>query len=187
MNRIHRWYCRSDIWKKALEEEILPWALRGASLGGNILEVGPGPGLTTDLLRRRYDQITAIEIDRKLADSLRTRLEGTNVRVIEGDATKMPFADNSFSGAVSFTMLHHVPSHELQDRLLAEVYRVLKPGGVFIGTDSIGSLAFRLFHLFDTMVIVDPNSFGRRLESLGFTDVSVESARRMFRFCAKHP
>jgi len=46
--------------------------------------------------------------------SLRMRLKGSNVQVIEGDATEMPFADSHFSGAVSFTMLHHVPSRELQ-------------------------------------------------------------------------
>ncbi len=45
----------------------------------------------------------------------------------------MPFPADSFSGAVCFTMLHQVPSPALQDKLLAEVHRVLKPGAVFCG------------------------------------------------------
>ncbi len=166
---------------------IVPWALKGLDLGESVLEVGPGPGLTTDILRRRFSQVTSIEIDPKLADSLKRRLAGSNVRVIEGDATKMPFPDWSFTGAVSFTMLHHVPSPDLQDRLLAEVYRVLEPGGTFAGTDSTWSRAFQLFHLFDTMVVVEPGTFGKRLEAAGFGDVEVEAARKVFRFRAKRP
>ncbi|MBI3421788.1 MAG: class I SAM-dependent methyltransferase [Acidobacteria bacterium] len=187
MNRVHRWYCKSFLWKKVLHVGIVPWALKALDLGENVLEVGPGPGLTTDILRQQFSQVTSIEIDPKLADSLKHRLADTNVRVIEGDATKMPFEDQSFTGAVSFTMLHHVPAPALQDRLLAEVYRVLKPGGIFAGTDSTWSMAFQLFHLFDTMVMVEPDTFGKRLEAVGFRDVEVEVASKVFRFRAKRP
>lgn len=182
MNRIHRWFCKSSVCQRELSNSILPWTLDGVDPGSNILEVGPGPGLTTDLLRQRFDKITAIEIDPELADSLKQRLEGTNVRVIEGDATEIPFQDRSFSGAVSFTMLHHVPSVKLQDRLLREVFRVLEPGGFFAGSDSVWSVAFQLFHLFDTLVPIDPRAFGKRLENVGFSDVRIDVERRKFRF-----
>ena len=185
MNGLHRWYCRSGLWKAALRKRILPWALEGAELGEAILEVGPGPGLTTDMLRRQYRQIASVEIDRQLAASLGRRLAGTHVSVATGDATALPFADRSFSGAVSFTMLHHVPSPALQDRLLAEVYRVLLPGSLFVGTDSRWSALFQLVHLRDTLVIVDPDTFGARLAAVGFTDVSVDVAKRAFRFRAR--
>src|SRR5262245_32232162 len=187
MNRLHRWLCKSDYWKKALADEIMPWALKGVDLGENLLEVGPGPGLTTDILRDQVPRMTSIEIDPRLVESLKQRLNGTNVTVVEGDATRMPFEDGSFTAAVSFTMLHHVPSAALQDRLIGEVFRVLQPGGVFAGTDSIWSRTFQLMHLFDTMVVVDPKSFGTRLEAAGFTDVSVRPAERSFKFRARHP
>ncbi len=48
MNRLHRWYCKSGHWKRAVEGQILPWALDGIDLGESVLEVGPGPGVTTD-------------------------------------------------------------------------------------------------------------------------------------------
>ena len=187
MNRFHRWFCRTSIWKKALANEIIPWALNDVELGDDVLEVGPGPGMTTDILRERTPRLTSIEIDPRLAVALRERLQGANVIVVEGDATAMPFADGSFSGAVSFTMLHHVPSPALQDRLLAEVYRVLKPGGVFAGSDSRWSVGFHLIHLWDTMVVVEPESFAARLAAAGFTDVSVKAAKRAFRFRARRP
>ena len=48
--------------------------------------------------------------------------------VVNADATSMPFETDRFSGAIGLTMLHHVPSAALQDRLFAEVARVLRPG-----------------------------------------------------------
>ena len=101
-------------------------------------------------------------------------MTGTNVTVVEGDATAMQFPEASFDTAVCFTMLHHVPSRALQDRLLAEAHRVLKPGGQFFGSDSTTSIRFRLFHVFDTCVPVEPDEFSARLEAAGFGDVEID-------------
>lgn len=187
MNLIHRWLCRSPMWRSALERKLLPWALERAELGRDLLEVGPGPGLTTDLLRKRVAHLTAIEIDPCLARPLKRRMEHTNVTVVEGDATAMPFEDRTFSAAVSLTMLHHVPSASLQDRLLAEVYRVLRPGGVFIGMDNTPSLAFSLIHISDTLVTVDPQTLGSRLECAGFGGIEIRMGRGRFCFRAIRP
>ena len=118
MNRIHHWYCRSTAWKRRVETELMPWALAGATLEEPALEVGPGPGVTTDYLRTRVRSLTALERDPVLAKKLRERFHNTNVRVIEGDATAMPFENGAFRTVFCFTMLHHVPSAELQDRVI---------------------------------------------------------------------
>lgn len=167
-----------------MQQSLLPWVLRDADLGSHALEVGPGPGLTTDLLRTRVPALTALEIDPTLATALRRRLAATNVTVVEGDGTAMPFPDATFTGAVSCTMLHHVPSPDLQNRLLTEVRRVLRPGAPFVGSDSTTSFVFRLAHLFDTMVLVDADTFAARLERAGFRDVSVKRGTGAFRFQA---
>lgn len=81
----------------------------------------------------------------------------------------MPFADATFSAAVCFTMLHHVPSPEAQDTLLAEVLRVLRPGAPFAGTDSTGrGIGFALLHVGDTNVPCRPDDLARRSLSSGF-------------------
>jgi SAM-dependent methyltransferase len=185
MNRLHRWYCQSNRWKRQLQNEILPWSLSGVHLGDDALEVGPGPGLTTDWLRRHSKRVTCIEVDFGLARSLGRRTANTNVSVQCGDATAMPYCDQAFTGAVSFTMLHHVPSPALQNRLFAEIYRVLKPEGVFAGTDSMPSLLMRAFHIGDSIVFVDPTSLSARLESVGFRDVKIEIGAGRFRFLAR--
>jgi SAM-dependent methyltransferase len=187
MNRVHRWLCRSSAWKRALERRIVPWALDAVELGDELLEIGPGPGLTTDLLRRRCARLTALELDDALASALARRLAGSGVRVVRGDATAMPFPDASFSAVVSMTMLHHVSSPDLQDRLLVQAHRVLRPGGTLAGTDNTGGLGFRLLHIRDTMVLVDPGTFGERLEKAGFRDAVVDVAKGRFRFRATRP
>jgi SAM-dependent methyltransferase len=185
MNWFHRQVCRSGRWRRRLERELLPWALQGVELGDDVLEIGPGPGLTTDLLRGRTQRLTALEVDATAAAALQNRLNGASVRVVHGDGAGMPFADGSFSGVVSFTMLHHVPTAELQDRLLTEARRVLRPGGVFAGFDGVGSFLFRLIHLGDTYNPVHPDTLGRRLQAAGFADVAVERAWGRFRFRAR--
>jgi SAM-dependent methyltransferase len=184
MNWFHQQVCGSGRWRRRLERELLPWALQGVQLGDDVLEIGPGPGATTELLRCRTLRLTALEVEATAAAALRKRLEGSGVRVIHGDGAAMPFADCSFSGVVSLTMLHHVPTAALQDRLLAEARRVLRPGGVFAGFDGVGSFLFRLIHIGDTYTPVNPGRLGRRLEAAGFTEVTVERTRVRFRFRA---
>jgi ubiquinone/menaquinone biosynthesis C-methylase UbiE len=186
MNRLHRWLCRSDRWRSTVAQR-LPWSIGDTDLGPNVLEIGPGPGLTTDKLRTWVPRLTALEIDPTLASSLSSRLKGSTVEIIEGDATEMPFADSEFSGAVSFTMLHHVPSQELQNKVLAEVLRVLKPGGFFVGSDSLQNWFMRVIHIGDTLVPVNPDTFGARLVSAGFEVLEVQKNLQAFRFRARRP
>jgi SAM-dependent methyltransferase len=61
-----------------------------------------------------------------------------NVEVVEGDATALPFDDARFSSVVGVTMLHHLHDAAAQDRLVANVRRVLRPGGVLCGSDNLG-------------------------------------------------
>ena len=187
MNLLHHWILNSSGWKRTVREEIVPWGLAGVDLGDDVLELGPGPGITTDVLRQSHRRLTCVEIDAKLANGLRQKFSHGNVQVVNGDATVLPFPDNSFSGAVAFTMLHHVPSPKLQNQILAEVWRVLRPGGVFAGTDSRWRLMMPIVHVFDTMVLVPPETMAARLQTAGFTDVAVETAKTRFRFCGRKP
>lgn len=175
MNPEHLEICASEGWRDVLRDLVLPYALAGARLGDDVLEVGPGPGMTTDLLRAEVPRLTAIEIDDELAADLAARLAGTNVEVVQGDATAMPFEDGRFTGAVSFTMLHHVPTADLQDRLFAEVARVLRPGAVFVASDSVASDELAALHVGDTYNPVDPGGVDARLRAAGFGAVEVRA------------
>jgi SAM-dependent methyltransferase len=184
---MHLDFLASPEWAEMLENELLPWVLAHAQLGDDVLEVGPGPGLTTDILRRHAPQVTAVELDGQLASALAARLEGTNVEVVHGDATDTGLPAGRFSAAACFSMLHHVPSAAVQDRLFAETARVLRPGGVLVGTDSRDLDFIRDFHVDDVFVPVDPATFPARLEAAGLTDVILEETEFEVRFRAVRP
>src|SRR6185295_16824208 len=90
MNKAHLVYCSSDEWADAVKRWIIPGALAGVELLGRVLEVGPGPGRTTEVLREMTPELTAVEIDTDLARSLAERLGGAGVRVVQGDGTALP-------------------------------------------------------------------------------------------------
>jgi ubiquinone/menaquinone biosynthesis C-methylase UbiE len=189
MNAEHLRLCSSQEWAATVDREILPWAIGASDLGDDALEIGPGPGLTTDRLRGMVGRLTAVEVDADLADALATRLAGTNVEVVHGDAAALPFADGRFSAATCFTMLHHVPSAAAQDRLFSELHRVLRGGGVLVGVDSLPSPEWLALHEDDTCVPIDPVDMPARLTRAGFVDIEVELSQphpsRRFRFAAK--
>jgi SAM-dependent methyltransferase len=180
MNWMHRRYCSSRRWAEHVRGELLPVDLAGVDLGDDLLEIGPGPGLTSEVLHTRVPRFTAIELDPPLAAALAQRLRDDHVEIVNGDATNMPFDDGRFSAAVCFTVLHHVPTDEMQDRLFSEVHRVLRPGGVFAGSDSRPGrdLRFHLLHVGDVKNLVDPTTLSARLRAAGFRTVEVGTRPR---------
>jgi SAM-dependent methyltransferase len=187
VNKEHLARCSSAEWAEAVQRWIIPWVLENVDLGDDVLEFGPGPGLTTDALRARVARLTAVEIHTDLATALSARLAGTNVEVVCADATQTPLAGGRFTGAVCLTMLHHVPSREQQDAVLAEAFRLLRPGGVLAGQDSLDSPDLRSLHHDDIYVPVEPSGLRARLEAAGFTAVRVDTNEYAVRFRATKP
>lgn len=186
MNLLHRRRCSSSDWAKLVADKLLPWSLRHVELGTRTLEIGPGYGATLRALLDRTDSLTAVEVDSSMADRL-NRLYGDRARIIHGDGASTGLPDDHFTSVVCFTMLHHVPSAELQDQLFAEAFRVLEPGGVFAGSDGVPALSFRLIHIADTYNPIAPAELPGRLEAAGFTDVHTKVAGGRQRWRAIKP
>ena len=113
MNLVHRKLCASAWWARQVGETLPGW-LEGLKLGDDVLEIGPGFGATTRVLVDRVPTLTSLEIDESSVQGLRAQF-GERVEIVHGDGTAMPFPDGRFSAVVCFTMLHHVPSAQLQD------------------------------------------------------------------------
>ncbi len=169
-----------------MQRKLLPWGLEGLHLGDDVLEIGPGFGATTRLLAQALPgRLTALELDERYCARLRRELPGA-AAVVQGDATSLPFDDGRFSAVVCFTMLHHIPGRDLQDKAFAECARVIRPGGIFAGTDSIGTgRLFRLIHVGDTLSLVDPDTTPERLAAAGLEDAEVTRGGGSFRFRAR--
>ena len=71
-------------------------------------------------------------------------------------------------------MFHHVPTVELQDRVLAEILRVLKPGGLLVASDSVASDDLAALHVDDIYNPIDPATLEGRLTTIGFVDIDID-------------
>ncbi len=173
MNNNHARVCPSPEWAAHMQEEVLPWLTAQANLGDDMLEIGPGPGAATQWLRHKVKRLTAVEVDADAAALLAANVAGSNVEIRTGDATRLSFPDDSFDSVGCFTMLHHVPTTASQNAILAQALRVLRPGGVLIGSDSLASNDLHHFHADDTYNPVDPASLLSRLQTLGFEKITI--------------
>jgi ubiquinone/menaquinone biosynthesis C-methylase UbiE len=173
MNENHAKLMPSPEWAAHIQDEVLPLATEGVELGADLLELGPGPGAATDWLRHRVGRLIAVEHEEEAVARLTGRFAGTNVEVVSGDAAALGFPDASFDTVATCTMLHHVPTRAQQDKVLAEAFRVLRPGGTFLGSDSLPSDGLHQFHEGDTYNPVEPAAFLTRLQVAGFAEITL--------------
>ena len=186
MNPDHEKLCSSPDWAAYLQSEILPVVTAGIRLGQGMLEIGPGPGAATTWLSQRVASLTALEADPAAAARLAALCPHGNVIIDTGDATQLPYGDESFDSVGSFTMLHHVPTAAAQYRILAEALRVLRPGGTLLGSDSLASDGLHHFHAGDTYNPVEPATLLVWLRTLGFSTVTI-TVDEVLKFTARKP
>jgi ubiquinone/menaquinone biosynthesis C-methylase UbiE len=186
MNPDHEKLCSSPDWAAYLRSEILPAVTAGTRLGTDMLEIGPGPGAATGWLCQHVASLTTLEADPAAAARLATRCPDDNVTIDTGDATQMPYDDESFDSVGSFTMLHHVATAAAQYRILAEALRVLRPGGTLLGSDSLASNDLHEFHAGDTYNPVEPATLLVWLRTLGFSAITI-TVDEVLKFTARKP
>lgn len=144
MSRFEAAFCRGRGWRVFAGRIVLPWALQGERLSGEVLEIGGGSGAMAARLLAATPgvRMTVTDYDEAMVASARARLAtfGDRVDVRRADATNLPFPDSRFDAALSFIMLHHVIDWEAA---VGEAVRVLRPGGVFVGYDLVASRVAR--------------------------------------------
>lgn len=179
MSAVERALCRSGPWRVLTRRLVLPWALAGVEMAGDVLELGSGSGsVAADLLRRFPSiRLTATDVDPAMVDTARLRLRSFGDRVVirQVDATALPFPTGSFDSVVSFIMLHHTLRWE---EVVGEAIRVLRPGGRFVGYDLVNSVPARTFHRLDRSDhrLVSADELSARLRESAVEDIRVEPA-----------
>ena len=114
--------------------------LGGRVEGGSVLELGCGRGVGAEIIldRFRAAELVAIDIDPDMVERARRRLaQRPGARVLRGDATEIDAPNRSFDAVFDFGAIHQMPDWPAA---LAEVSRVLKPGGRFFFEEVAGPL-----------------------------------------------
>ncbi len=114
-------------------EAVLMQRFGGRVEGGRVLEIGCGRGVGTEIIFERFGarEVHAFDVDPDMVARARRRLSGysaNRLTLIEGDAAAIKAEDASYDAVFDFGIIHHVPAWQ---RAVAEVARVLKPGGKF--------------------------------------------------------
>jgi ubiquinone/menaquinone biosynthesis C-methylase UbiE len=104
--------------------------------------------------------------------------------VVQGDASALPFPENTFSAAIAVLVLHHLSTREAQERAFAEVFRVLRPGGAFLAVEIQDGWLHRIVHIRSIFLPVAAASAPARLAAAGFSGVSVDFLRGAYRLRA---
>jgi ubiquinone/menaquinone biosynthesis C-methylase UbiE len=106
--------------------------------GDRILELGSGTGrITIGLAEIGYTHVLGVELAREMVKEARhiAKLLELSVFFRQGDATSLKFEDDLFDGAIfGFNGLMQIPGRENRRTALAEIRRVVRPGGALVFT-----------------------------------------------------
>lgn len=134
----HRWFAAVwDFQTRHEPKKLHNWRRETVSgARGTVLEIGCGSGANFPLYSDKVTGVIAIEPDSAMLKRAQARASETNgrVEVRQASAEELPFEDSSFDAVVSTWNMCSVPDYK---RALAEVRRVLKPGGEYRFIDHV--------------------------------------------------
>jgi ubiquinone/menaquinone biosynthesis C-methylase UbiE len=111
---------------------LLPFLDLETMRGKRVLEIGLGSGFTVSRFRKVAKACVGLDISGNTLklNQARNKHFDTGVDLVQASATHIPMSDNAFDVVVSIGCLHHIPAIK---QAVGEIYRVLKPGGIFKG------------------------------------------------------
>ena len=130
---------QTDYWDRVAHEKRfshplrLDWLLQHLRSQARILDHGCGYGrLLLQLSRAGYGNAVGMDFSEKML--MRCRSQFPHLTLVRNDGLTLPFRDRAFDAVLLFAVLTCIPSDDDQRMLLAEVRRVLRPGGILSDT-----------------------------------------------------
>ena len=109
-----------------------------AGTAPRILDLGAGTGLFSSFVLRKYPeaQLTLVDLSDKMLEGARVRFQHQDsIQYITADYTTYESSE-PYDAVISSLSIHHLP-HEDKQRLFHHIYRLLRPGGVFVNADQV--------------------------------------------------
>lgn len=161
-------YGASGAFVHQLAGGVVEWL--AARNGEQILDLGCGDGQLTLRLAEAGARMTGVDASAAMAAAARAR----GVNAMEGNAEALPFGDASFDAVFSNAALHWVRDH---DAMLAQVHRVLRPGGRFVaemgGHGNIAAIRVAL------MAVLQRHGFAGREDGVNYYPTPDAYTRRL--------
>jgi SAM-dependent methyltransferase len=124
-----------ELAHKPLDRELLSRFASEVKGRGDVYDLGCGPGQTTAFLHGCGVRVRGLDLSAELLREARQRHPG--IPFEQGDMLALPLADASLAGVIAFYAIVHFSPAELQ-QALAEMYRILRPGGWLLLAFHIG-------------------------------------------------
>ncbi len=147
--------------------------------GFHVLDLGCGTGILFDILRRKVGpegQVTGIDCSERMAEIARRNFPFENISVIDADVAAMPFQDEAFDMAISFSSFPHFADKR---KALTEISRVLKPGGRcfiihLLSSEELRKVHQRIGGVVANDVIPSEQAVRDMLAATGFGKIAIE-------------
>lgn len=122
----------------------------------SLLDVGCGTGYLIDMLQRQKNALyCGLDLSPEMLKMAKQKLSDS-VFLIEGSADSLPYEDNSFDVVTCIQSFHHYPKPE---KSMSEAYRVLKPGGLYIISDTgMGNYPKFIYSIYNNLIVKKLNT-----------------------------
>lgn len=122
----------------------------------SLLDIGCGTGYLIDILQKQKNALyCGIDLSPEMLKMAKQKLP-QSVYLTEGSADSLPYEDNSFDVVTCIQSFHHYPKPE---KSMSEAYRVLKPGGLYIISDTgMGNCPKFIYSIYNNFIVKKLNT-----------------------------
>jgi len=160
---------RREIW------EELNFLFEDLKEGEKILDLGCGNGRWYKVFVRKKVDYFGLDNSEKLLEIAKKNFP--EAKFLIGDALNLPFSENFFDRVYAIALLHHIPSEVFRIKVLQEIKRVLKPGGILI-------LTVWKIHRLSEILLLLKHTFLKLIKKsqLDFKDVFLPWGKKILRY-----